>query len=65
MLQSKMLISTKKTLKTGNLSRLMEDRNTIGGTMIRWSSTALYIVGTIGVSFTEYLPLHLLCYLTL
>ena len=58
--QSTMLnIYKEKRLKPENLSRLMEDCNTIGGTMIPWSSTALYIVGTIGVSFTEYLPLHL------
>ncbi|MFR6334435.1 MAG: Na+/H+ antiporter NhaC family protein, partial [Eisenbergiella sp.] len=65
MLQSTMLdIYKEKRLKPENLSRLMEDCNTIGGTMIPWSSTALYIVGTIGVSFTEYLPYIFLCYLT-
>ena len=53
MLQSTMLdIYKEKRLKPENLSRLMEDCNTIGGTMIPWSSTALYILGPIGVSST-------------
>lgn len=65
MLQSTMLdIYKEKRLKPENLSRLMEDCNTIGGTMIPWSSTALYIVATINVPFMEYLPYIFLCYLT-
>lgn len=65
MLQSTMLdIYKAKRLKPENLSRVMEDCNTIGGTMIPWSSTALYIVGTLGISFTEYIPFVFLCYLT-
>ena len=64
-LNSTMLdIYKEKGLKPENLSRVMEDCNTIGGTMIPWSSTGLYIVGTLGVAFTEYFPFVFLCYLT-
>lgn len=63
-LHSTMLdIYKEKGLKPENLSRVMEDCNTIGGTMIPWSSTALYIVATLGVSFTSYIPFVFLCYI--
>ena len=32
--------------------------------MIPGGSTGLYIVGTLGVAFTEYFPFVFLCYLT-
>ena len=64
-LQSTMLDMYKeKNLKPENLSRVMEDCNTIGGVMIPWSSTGLYVIGTLGVAFSEYMPYVFLCYLT-
>jgi len=65
MLQSTMLdIYKKKGLKPENLSRVMEDCNTIGGTLIPWSATGLYIAATLGITFSEYAPFVFLCYLT-
>ncbi len=63
MLQSTMLdMYEKKGLKPENLSRVMGDCNTIGGILIPWSSTALYIVGTLGLTYSEYIPYVFLCY---
>lgn len=65
MLQSTMLeVYKDKGLRPENLSRVMEDCNTIGGTLIPWSATGLYITATLGISFTEYLPFAFLCFLT-
>ncbi|MCD8011054.1 MAG: Na+/H+ antiporter NhaC [Lachnospiraceae bacterium] len=64
-LQSTMLdMFREKRLKPENLSRIMEDCNTIGGVLIPWSSTGLYVVATLGVPFVEYIPYVFLCYLT-
>lgn len=65
MLQSTMLeVYKKKGLRPENLSRVMEDCNTIGGTLIPWSSTGLYITATLGIAFTDYVPFAFLCFLT-
>lgn len=65
MLQSTMLdIYREKGLRPENLSRVMEDCNTIGGTLIPWSATGLYITATLGISYTEYVPFVFLCFLT-
>ncbi len=63
MLQSTMLgMYKEKGLKPENLSRVMGDCNTIGGILIPWSSTALYIVGTTGLAYSEYIPYVFLCF---
>ena len=65
MLQSTMLdIYREKGLCPENLSRVMEDCNTIGGTLIPWSATGLYITATLGIGYTEYIPFVFLCFLT-
>ena len=57
-------IYKEKGLRPENLSRVMEDCNTIGGTLIPWSATGLYITATLGISYTEYVPFVFLCFLT-
>lgn len=53
-----------KRLKPENVSRVIEDCGTIGGTLIPWSVTAAYVMTTIDIPFAEYAPYALLCYLT-
>jgi len=45
------------------LSRTMEDSGTLGGVLIPWHTNAVYMVGTLGVTFAEYIPWVLLCYI--
>ena len=45
------------------LSRTMEDSGTLGGVLIPWHTNAVYMIGTLGVAYSEYIPYMFLCYL--
>lgn len=51
-------------LKPENLSRIIEDAGTLGAVLIPWNLSALFIVGTLQVSYIEYVPFCLLSFLT-
>jgi len=45
------------------LSRTMEDTSTMGGTLIPWHTNAVFFTAALGVTYTQYIPWVLLCYL--
>lgn len=45
------------------LSRTMEDCGTLGGTLMPWHTNAVYFTGTLGVTYLQYIPWVLLCYI--
>ena len=51
-------------LKPENASRICEDCGTLGVTLIPYGVTALFIVDTLGIAFTEYVPYAFFCYLS-
>ena len=51
-------------LKPQNASRICEDCGTLGVTLIPYGVTALFIVDTLGIAFTEYVPYAFFCYLS-
>lgn len=44
------------------LSRTMEDGGTLGGSLMPWHTNAVYFTGALSVTFAEYAPWALLCY---
>ena len=40
-------------LKSENLSRIMEDVGTLGGTLMPWSTGPVFVAGVLGVSAVE------------
>lgn len=44
-------------------SRTMEDSGTLGGVLIPWHTNSVYMVGTLGVAYIEYLPYVFLCFI--
>ncbi|KXH86783.1 Na+/H+ antiporter NhaC [Sporosarcina sp. HYO08] len=52
----------KKNLHAKNLSRTLEDSGTVVVPLIPWSSAAVYMAGTLGVSTLSYAPWAILCY---
>lgn len=64
MVQSTVLDLFKKNgLKPENASRICEDCGTLGVTLIPYGVTALFIVDTLNISFSQYVPYAFLCYL--
>ncbi|UJL45792.1 Na+/H+ antiporter NhaC [Virgibacillus sp. NKC19-16] len=55
----------KRKIKRENLSRLIEDVGTLGGPIIPWNTSAVFIAGTLGVSPMEFIPFCLLTFFTL
>lgn len=55
----------KRKVKKENLSRLIEDVGTLGGPIIPWNTSAVFIAGTLGVSPMEFIPFCLLSFFTL
>lgn len=65
MVQSTMLDLYKKNgLKPENASRICEDCGTIGVTIIPWGVTAIFIVDTLGIPFSQFAPYAFFCYLS-
>lgn len=54
----------KFNLKPENLSRIIEDAGTLGAVLIPWNLSAIFVMGTLQVSFLEYLPYCLLSFIT-
>ncbi|MDO5718978.1 MAG: Na+/H+ antiporter NhaC [Tissierellia bacterium] len=64
MVQSTMLDLFKKNgLKPENLSRICEDCGTLGVTLIPYGVTALFIIDTLGIPFSQFAPYTFFCYL--
>lgn len=65
MVQSTMLDLYKKNgLKPENASRITEDCGTLGVTLIPYGVTALFIVDTLGIPFSTYIPYVFFCFLS-
>lgn len=65
MVQSTMLdLFKKKKLKPENASRITEDCCTLGVTLIPYGVTALFIVDTLGIPFSTFVPFVFFCYLS-
>lgn len=45
------------------LSRTMEDAGTLGGCLFPWHTNAIFFAGTLGVTYAQYVPWALLCYI--
>ena len=56
-------IYREKGISPNVLSRTMEDSGTLGGVLIPWHTNAVYMVGTLGVAYSEYLPYVFLCFI--
>ena len=54
----------KFNLKPENLSRIIEDAGTLGAVLIPWNLSAIFVIGTLQVSYLEYLPYCFLSFLT-
>ncbi|WJY26377.1 Na+/H+ antiporter NhaC [Sporosarcina trichiuri] len=52
----------KKNLAAKNLSRTLEDSGTVVIPLVPWSTSGVFIAGTLGVSTFSYLPWAVLCY---
>ena len=52
----------KKNLAAKNLSRTLEDSGTVVIPLVPWSTSGVFIAGTLGVSTFSYLPWAILCY---
>ena len=65
MVQSTMLdLFKKKKLKPENASRITEDCGTLGVTLIPYGVTAMFIVDTLGIPFTAFVPFVFFCFLS-
>ncbi|MEK4426878.1 Na+/H+ antiporter NhaC [Solibacillus sp. FSL K6-1523] len=52
----------KRNLAAKNLSRTLEDSGTVIIPLVPWSTSGVFIAGTLGVSTFSYLPWAVLCY---
>ena len=65
MVQSTMLdLFKKKKLKPETASRITEDCGTLGVTLIPYGVTAMFIVDTLGIPFTAFVPFVFFCFLS-
>lgn len=53
----------KKGLDPVNLSRTLEDAGTMFGVLVPWSSSAAFMIATLGVQPVEYAPWAVLNYM--
>lgn len=52
----------KRNLHAKNLSRTLEDSGTVIIPLVPWSTSGVYMAGTLGVSTLSYMPWAILCY---
>lgn len=57
-------IFERMNLKPENLSRILEDTATQAGPLVPWTGTGLYVVATLGVPVSAFLPFSFLAFIT-